>query len=193
MINFETIRPDGTGKFSPLLYKWLTSPRRRSFDYQHVFQTANFLDPREVFRDNWSMNEIIIGHGDFDQHGNACSIGGRKLRSIIAVERGSKGMSFYYTAAWKLRDISEQFWAEYQRIGRCAWDHSHTLHMIGDDKRFHYIAGGRQRECLWCSRVFEVELRILEQKPTVKEVWSEYRESVPATLLYPMSSCGEAV
>lgn len=194
VLKLDTIKPDASGKYSPLLHKWLTSKKRVWFDYQHVFQTKFCFDPSQGFRDHWSPNEIIIGHGDFDKSGAPCGIGGRKLRSIISGERGSNASGFYWTRGHGFRDITAEFWATYQRIGRCAWDHSHTMHMIGDENRWHYIAGGRQRECQWCGRVFEAittMVPVIEFKERTD--WSEYAASAPATLLHPMGSCGEAV
>lgn len=180
MIDVEKFKPDATGKYSPLLYKWLTSKKRVSFDFQHVFQSAHFLDKSKGFREHWSMNEIIIGHGDFDDDGTPCGIGGRKRGSIIRGERGSSACSFYWTRGHVFRDITDQFWAEYERIGRCAWDHSHTLHMVGAQTRWHYTVLG-QRECNWCGHVQEE----LEGK------WVDYKSSKPSEILHPMGSMGE--
>lgn len=185
VLNLDAIKPDASGKYSPLLYKWLKS--KRFSHARHVVQTGSIID-RNVRSEHWRPREIIIG----DLHDGY--IGGRNLGDIICGSHGVKSQGFAYAVhLFGGVEITDQFWSEYQRIGRCAWDHSHTLHMIGDENRWHYIAGGRQRECQWCGRVFEVERRVIVEPPKTREIWSEYRASAPATLLHPMGSMGEAV
>lgn len=189
MIDLNTIKPDATGKYSPLLYKWLTSKR---FSYaRHVFQTGSMLD-RNVRSEYWRPREIIIG----ERHADRATVDGRNLGDIICGSRGVKSQGYAYVVhGFNVVDITDQFWAEYERIGRCAWDHSHSLHMIGDENRWHYIAGGRQRECQWCGKVFEMQVTATPSIIFTEErySWTEYRDSVPATLLHPMGSMGESV
>lgn len=195
-MNLDAIKPDGTGKFSQLLYKWLKHKGRKPWHYQHVFQAKReTISGRDDWAEHWRARDLIIGHGEFDEKGNPTLIGGRRVSDIICGINGAMSNGFSYSSAFGLRDITAEFWATYERIGRCAWDHSHTLPMIGDENRWHYIAGGRQRECQWCGRVFEMEAT---GSPTVifteqRHQWVEYRDSAPATLLHPMGSCGEAV
>ena len=186
MINVEKFKPDSTGKYSPLLYKWLKSKR---FSYaRQVFQTGSMID-RNVRSDQWRPREILIG----DLHDGYIS--GRNLGDIICGTHGVKSHGFAYTAnGFNAIEITNEFWATYERIGRCVWDHSHTLHMIGDENRWHYIGGGRQRECQWCGRVFEKTVK-LKTVIEFKEVenWNEYQHSKKSSLLVPMGSMGEDV
>jgi hypothetical protein len=193
MLNLDAIQPNPLGKYSPLLYKWLTHKRQKIWNppVPTVLQTQiETVSGRKGWRDHFRPRDLILGRGEFDQNGLPIGIGGRRLSDIICGARGVLSHGFYYSAGFGLRDVTEAFWSEYERIGRCAWDRDHTLHMIGDEKRWHYIAGGRQRECQWCGRVFEVE-RTTVVYVREREVWTEYRPTVPATVLHPMGSMGE--
>lgn len=194
VLNLAAIKPDASGKYSPLLYKWLTHKSRKPWHFQNVFQCHDRIEGGGVYTEHWRSRELIIGHGEFREDGTILGIGGRTVGDIICGVRGSLTEGFYYGPAFGLRDITAEFWATYQRIGRCAWDHSHTLHMIGDESRWHYIAGGRQRECQWCGRVFEAittMVPVIEFKERTD--WSEYAASATSTLLHPMGSMGEEV
>ena len=174
MIDIEKFKPDETGKYSPLLYKWLKSKR---FSYaRQVFQTGSLMD-RSVRSEHWRPREIIIG----EMHADRATVIGRNLGDIICGARGVKSQGYAYGVhGFNVVDITDQFWAEYERIGRCAWDHSHSLHMIGSENRWHYTVLG-QRECNWCGHVQDK----LEGK------WVDYNSSKPSEILHPMGSMGE--
>lgn len=195
--DMASITPDKLGKYSPLLFKWLNHKHQKTWcrPTPNVFQAqVETLEGRDGWLDHWRPRDLIIGRGEFLADGTPVGIGGRRLADIICGIRGALTQGFSYGPGFGLRDITAEFWAEYERIGRCAWDHDHGMSMTGDESRWHYIAGGRQRECQWCGRVFEAEVAI-EPVIAFKErtTWSEYRSSVPATLLHPMGSMGEAV
>ena len=183
-MNLEIIRPRADGKYSPLLHKWLSSARFKRA--RQVYQAGSILD-RSEHNERWRSGEIIIGENYKDGF-----VGGRNLSDIICGRRGVKSMGYAYSVAgFNLREITDEFWTEYVLIGRCAWDHDHGMPMIGDEGRWHYIAGGRQRECQWCGRVFEAETTTTVEVKT-RKFWREYLNYEPSTLLHPMGSMGEA-
>lgn len=183
-MNVENIKPDASGKYSPLLYKWLKS--KRFSRARQVFQSGTMND-FSVYSDHWRPREIIIGNL------NDGFVSGRRLGDIICGVHGVKSNSFaYFAHSFNLREITEEFWAKYERIGRCAWDHPHSLHMIGSQGRWHYIAGVRKRECAWCGRVFEAETRTVVETKEITS-WVEYQSKAPATLLFPCDDMGRDV
>ena len=180
MIDLNKIKPEASGKYSPLLYKWLTHKRRKPWNYKNVFQCHNRIDGNGYY-DHWRAAEFIIGHGDFCEDGKIVGIGGRSIRDIICGQRGVLTQGFHYGPGLWLRDVTEEFWATYERIGRCTWDHIHGLHMIGDENRWHYITGGRKRECNWCGHIQE----------KIEGKWVDYKSSKQSDILHPMGSMGE--
>lgn len=185
-MNIENIKPDSSGKYSPLLYKWLVS--KRFINARSVFQSGSFVD-RSVFSEQWRPREIIIGTNYKDGF-----VGGRNLGDIICGERGVKSVGYAYSViGFNLRDITDEFWSAYERDGRCAWDHSHSIPMVGDESRWIDIGGVNRRECQWCGKVFEAHKKI-DQSIEFKErvIWNEYKHIRKSSLLYPMGSMGEA-
>lgn len=183
-MNLDAIKPRDDGKYSPNLYRWLNSKRAKAFGSHQAFEIVGM---NGKYADVWRPHLIIIGDGSAER-----GVGGRNLGDIICGVRGVWSQSFHYEPSFKLRDITAEFWAEYERIGRCAWDQGHGLHMVGASNRWNYVAGGRQRECNWCGRVFEAETKV---EPVIefkeRTIWAPYQASKPATLLHPMGSMGE--
>jgi len=99
------------------------------------------------------MNDIVVGHGEFDANGAPLGIGGRSIGSIIRGDRGEAATTFWFSSRFGLRDITEEFWSEYERIGRCAWDKNHRISMIGDENRYSVSEDGKTRQCNWCGDI----------------------------------------
>lgn len=153
-MNFDRFKPDGTGKFSPLLYRWLTSKKANERRYMQVFQKRNIIDGDD-FRDYWVPNEIVIGRGDSDGF-----ISGRTLGSIIRGDRGVHGSTFAYGPQFKMREITDRFWEEYGRSGRWAWDLLHRMAMVDDKQRFTFSDDCLTRTCNWCGKVHNGTKRV---------------------------------
>lgn len=153
-MNIEKFKPDETGKFSPLLYRWLSGKRAQEGRLFQVFQRTNVIDG-EGYRDYLVPNEIIIGRSDPDGF-----ISGRSLGSIIRGERGPSASVFAFAPSFGLRNITDTFWKEYEHDGRCAWDQQHHMGMVGDAKRFDTSKGGLTRACNWCGRKFRGKRRV---------------------------------
>lgn len=159
--NLEAIRPVGdSGKYSPALYSWLHS--KCGSRCRQVFQTKNIIDGLE-YSNPWRVSEIIIG----ERYGDGY-VGGRKLSCIVGQLYGVKSTRFAYSEAqWELREITDEFWAEYERVGRCVWDSTHSIPMIGDKNR--YTVNGNVRTCNWCGekhRLFVKKRMVIERTET---------------------------
>lgn len=181
MNNFEKFKPDFTGKYSPLLYKWLTHKHQLAFGRNYVFQCHNRIDG-DGFYSHWRSMEIIIGNADYQENGKIAGISGRCLRDILSGNRGVNTQGYYYGAAFGLRDITEEFFKKYEQYGRCVWDLKHQMHMIGDEDRWNYISIDR-RECNWCGHTQEM----------IEGKWIDYKSSKPSSILHPMGSMGESI
>ena len=180
MIDFEKFKPDISGKYSPLLYKWLNHKHQKAFGRNFVFQCHNRINGNG-FYDHWRHLEIIIGSPDYHEDGRIAGISGRCLRDIICGSHRVNTQGYYYGAGFGLRDITSEFWEKYEKHGRCAWDEKHQMHMVGDDNRWNYISGGKLRECNWCGHIQE----------EIEGYWVDYKSSKPSDILHPMGSMGE--
>lgn len=184
-INLNAIAPLADGKHSPLLHKWL---RRRAPTHGDVFQRkVGTLDCEPTAAGVWRPIDIWIGRADDDGwiHGNSLIeiIHGR-ARHYWALPIGAEGY----------RVITDKFWSEYTRDGRCAWDRDHRMRMIGDEHRWRYHSGGSGRCCQWCGTEQMVRReRSIEVVEKARDVWVPYSASVPAVIAWPRGSMGEEV
>ncbi len=145
-MNIDQFKPDDTGKFSPLLYRYLK--RNEKFGQFQVWQRP-INEAKDEFSEYWAPNHLIVGHGS-----DSCAIG-RSLGSIIRGERGVNGQSFAYAIGmFGLRNITKEFWEKYASIGRCAWDAQHRMGMVGDGERFTFTDNGLTMTCNWCGKIY---------------------------------------
>jgi hypothetical protein len=126
-IDLAAIHPGLGKKYSPNLYAFLRAKARRSKDVLSRFR---------VYRD--VEGTLWLGYmfdGDL--------IGTRLSRVLIdgaQAEIYSFGLS-------ELTEL-DNFWQQYQAIGRCAIDPEHGMGFIGDDARWN--VRGDHRSCQWC-------------------------------------------
>jgi hypothetical protein len=144
-LDLRTIDPRKGPKFSPNLYRWLTSRKRK-----HRAWTSR------VYRDADGVMWIgMLDLGDLI---------GCKLYSVLC--NGAQENS----ACWvNLRGLQEvpDFWAHYMRYGRCAIDIEHTMYFLGDDTRWTH--DGDTRHCLWCGTMQRAFTRLTE--PEERKEW----------------------
>ena len=181
-MGIQQFKPDGTGKYSQNLFKWLTkNPRHRQ-----VFQTTSMFGCK-VFHETWRLRDITIGQ----IRDGSVYVSGRNLGDITAKVRGVMSMNYAYTKGiWQLKEITDEFWAAYLQKGRCVWDAEHGMYMQNDENRYSYEDGFRV--CNWCGAVHEAKRETTVEVKT-REFWVPYRDTTPASLLHPMGSLGEAV
>lgn len=142
---------DGSGKFSPNLYRWVKNfceryPGRRGPDVYRAKDGA-----------------LWIGH-----MGTEGWFHGARLNRILT--RGQR------QEMWAIQPVQAKgfkplprFWAEYQRSGRCSLDRSHTTYWASDEQR--WAVKGKTRTCQWCGRVKQ-RLRIRTKVTrTVEKKW----------------------
>lgn len=73
-------------------------------------------------------------------------------------------------------EVTDQFWRDYIRSGRCAFDRNHDRWWLGDENRFTDV--GTMKRCNWCGQWFtkHVEKVVKIERRTV---WSPVKRCRP--------------
>ena len=139
-LDVRAIDPRNGPKFSPNLYRWLTSRK-----HQHRAWTSR------VYRDADGVMWIgMLDLGDLI---------GCTLNSVLC--NGAQENSACWVNLRGLQEVAD-FWVRYMSDGRCAIDIEHTTYFIGDDTR--WTQNDDARHCLWCGKVQQVFTRWTEPK-----------------------------
>lgn len=125
-LDVKLVSPRKGAKYSPNLYRWLTSPSNK-----HRTQTSRIY--RDTTGDLWIG---MIDNGDLI---------GTRLMAVLC--NGAKATTFCFVGLKNLQEVAD-FWPRYVQNGRCAIDPEHTMYFIGDDTR--WTVTGDTRNCLWC-------------------------------------------
>jgi hypothetical protein len=126
-IDLAVIHPNHGKKYSPNLYDFLRAKARHNKDV---------LSRSRVYRD--VEGTLWLGYmfdGEF--------IGTRLSRVLVD---GAQAEIYSYGSSG-LTEL-QNFWQQYQAIGRCAIDPEHRMGFIGDDARWN--VHGDHRSCQWC-------------------------------------------
>lgn len=96
-----------------------------------------------------SLMQIIIGKRHDDE-----IVSGSNLFSIMGDSRDKYQVySHHPIAGWKsdqFVDITEWFWKEYVKLGRCLLDKGHDRWWMSEEDRFTYV--NNTRRCNWCGQ-----------------------------------------
>ena len=125
-LDIKLVSPRKGAKFSPNLYRWLTSPTRK----HRALHSRIYLD---------QLGDLWIGTMDMGDF-----IGARLIDVLC---NGTKATTGCMAGLRGLEEVAD-FWTRYMRDGRCAIDVSHTMHFLGDDTR--WTTKDDTRACLWC-------------------------------------------
>ncbi len=164
MIDLALIAPRPDGKFSTNLWRHL---KKRSLRYRlQVFQrTRSFIDGSPTDPKDWHMGDIWIG----DNPGPGW-IHGHTLRELVQDRCGAIGWAIPLGVGG-YREITQELWATYLLIGRCAWDRHHFDFMRNNEHRFTLV--GTTRRCNWCGEwqhlVVKKHVRIARDRVWVPE------------------------
>lgn len=140
------IDPSNDMKYSPNLHKWV---KRHAKNWPELKGYKNVKT--EVAR-----QELIIGFED--DHGD---VNGSFLWPILT--HGARAERF---CMMMKTEVLPNFWPEYIKDGRCAFDREHKQSFVGDEGRF-LLGEYRNRTCLWCGQVQHQE--VTEKITYVKE------------------------
>lgn len=127
-LTLDAINPAQGAKFSPNLYAFLRSDSR-----------AVMLRFARVYRS--TDDTLWLGY----VHDGVFT--GARMMSVVC--QGARTAVFTQLGlASKLVEVAN-FWADYQRDGRCAIDPDHVIFFTGDDTRWTGV--GEDRKCAWCA------------------------------------------
>lgn len=146
-------------KYSENLAKFIKSQRNKL--YSRVLLREHDDDGNPVTQ--WEMQHIIIG---LCHDGDVC---GAYLNRILC---GIPQTWCFLGLADQVIDITDEFWREYQRDGRCVIDRQHAGWFANDKDRFTMV--GNTRRCNWCG---EWHNRTLAKRTRIDrpEVWTSQK------------------
>lgn len=128
--NIDAIHPRNGAKYSPNLHKWVKAQKRP--------------DQLQVLRD--IEGRLWIGH--VDDCGDGHWLHGCRLMGVLCNGLKEERMAYHFKGHLKSPDVIHDFWAQYERDGRCATDREHSLFFVGDETR--WARSGDTRQCTWC-------------------------------------------
>lgn len=147
MFDVKQIKPRVRGisdKYSWNLYQWLNKYKKHR-DLK-IYYTGDEFNP-----DNFVASKIIIGY----EIQGTNDILGNNLSGII--RNGIKKTDSYCFCPFggfdteSFIDITDIFWKNYLRKGRCFLFKHDSIWLLGDEDRYSYI-GKSSRRCNWCGQ-----------------------------------------
>lgn len=128
----EWVSPQRGEKFSPNLHRWL---KHRN----------NWRLAQRVYRDR----DGTLWIGWFDEED---WFYGARLFEVLGF--GAQTTTGAYPNLRRQLQEIEDFWPQYQAVGRCAIDPDHKVLFIDDHLRWHAV--GDSRTCTWCNNARQV-------------------------------------
>ena len=176
IIQFKPKRSGQSDKYSWQLFIFLLKNRNRFDGLPKVYycQTQNkYMPGEEVFN---TFEEVPFDKNDFNPR--YIYIGCKREGWYSAGRLSSiLGCSAEKYTVWAINwlenmtviDITDWFWPEYLKVGRCIWDRSHDGWLADDDERFTQI-NRNSRRCNWCGKHLhrKIEKRVKLER---KEIW----------------------
>jgi hypothetical protein len=167
-MDIETILPKikprnikTSDKYSANLYKFLSQKKHNCVVLLHkpsgdLYLTDQWWKDEKV--DNWKV------------------VTGAKVWMILCGKKVGPGSD--YTAVWggvfksDCEDITETFWPDYIRRGRCVFNPTHDGWLRDDDTRF--TTFGNSLHCNWCGKWFRRKIKKVV-KIERRAVWEEVK------------------
>lgn len=82
---------------------------------------------------------------------------GRTFYHISSILQKGKSEHFSLPSKWSTTDITDWFFENYKRDGRCVFDREHIDFMRGTENRFTYV--NNTRRCNWCGEWHTKEIK----------------------------------
>lgn len=173
--NVNMIKPEEqSDKFSWNIYQFI----KKHPDCTRVFwHKKNYMNGGIVEFNNRDNVEgaslgwnLFIGRRDkqnFDDI-HFSVVTGNRVRNILGNSRERFNLwSLHPIAGWptgdEFEDVTEWFWDNYIKFGRCLFDKGHNGWWIGDTDRFTYL-DENTRQCNWCGQIQNKEIYDIEIK-----------------------------
>lgn len=156
---FAPAKRGESDKFSWNLYRWLREYSRR------YGRRVSAMPPRIIQAPDTSRYLI----GFFDDDG--WFVGEKIVRVLVGPMSARAPVleccAFSPELIEKHKDVTDLFWSEYARIGRCLFDIDHEDFMLYTDDRYRSV-NPYHRECKWCGRT-----QLLTERAVTKtrQVW----------------------
>jgi hypothetical protein len=149
LVNLDPSRflPSKHPKYSPNLYEYLTAPSKKQI-----------LKRARVFRD--AGNVLWLGYLD-----DLGSLIGSKMAVIL--RDGASTWAYSYCPNGFVE--VENFWDEYERVGRCAVDPTHQGSFANTESRWKLT--GNMRCCQWCGNATQMLVEI--PRTVIDKVWQD--------------------
>ena len=184
MLDVKQIKPKGnkSDKYSIQLYHFLLRIEERRCDkvyYQAMHPVQVGCDenhePINEYQEvpfninNFNIGDIYLSYQQENYINERNEITGVSLQSVLG-DRKNKYEMFCYVCGYAPRkyiDISDVFWNEYIKHGRCIWDRQHTGWLKDDEGRFTYLDEDNRR-CNWCGAEQHKEIKTVTK---TQEIW----------------------
>lgn len=136
-------------KYSRNLYLWVR--------YRHTLNVVNHRGELYLTTEDWKE----------DDWGK---LSGARLTRILCKGKTAESCVYINIPVGECRDVTEEFWSEYIKKGRCHLDPDHNGFMMNTESRFSII-DRNHRVCNWCGREFS---RHVEKRMACEfvEVWA---------------------
>jgi len=141
-LDLKSINPKNGDKYSPNLFKFLTSNRRE------IAATYG-----QVYRDKQGV--LWLGFRDEEEW-----FMGARLMAVLCSGRRADTFAYPPSMGRALVEV-KGFWARYVADGRCAIDKAHDMYFVNDNAR--WSVKGNVRTCLWCGLVKQKKVRFVKK------------------------------
>lgn len=130
--------------------------------FRKNWRHANFLSIYVKHGDDWKASKDVVYVGDV--YGGFLM--GTELSRILVGDMKLWSYMESHINPSELVDVTAEFWALYDEIGRCAFDSSHRQHFQNANDR--YTVDGDKRTCNWCGAE---QVRRTERRVVVDGWW----------------------
>lgn len=142
-VQLKNLAPSRSPGFSPNLHRWLRAcgtGRHQGLVLDTVYQVqAGSNLSRSI-----GAGTLVVGQ-PYAAYAGDKDVSGVRLIEVL-VNGTQAGRFCLVSAADSLEPVSD-FWARYQKVGRCAFDPNHQEHFMGADR---YMTVDGVKTCLWC-------------------------------------------
>lgn len=185
MLDIKQVKPKGkqSDKYSIQLYRYLNRKELKCdqvyYQSMHPVQIGcdENHEPITEYREgpfdinNFDLCDIFLSYQPACYVEERDEISGTNLQTILGSRKDKYELYCYVCglSPRKYLDISEVFWNEYIKRGRCIWDRKHNRCLQDDEDRFTYV-GNNSRRCNWCGEWQHREIH-KNVKIERKEIW----------------------
>jgi hypothetical protein len=139
--------PDLAAAYSPNPYQWFrrrATGRKEGLGLNHVYQVR----AGSKLADHCGAGALLIG-SPYEAYEDDADLSAVRMMEVLC--HGAAATTSCLAGALNALDELPDFWAAYQRIGRCAIDVEHKTSFV-DSAR--YTTANVVKTCLWCGQQY---------------------------------------